>query len=134
MTNLMSSWSTLAYNIKSKEEIAASVIKIHAACLKDGHLMNVLDHPQACGCSASKGDGLTCGTVARTTVQVLNVADHYTVEQYPGGCTALKAAPEINRSNKSRGPGDGCMPSGQHPIKNWLSRNGNTVILGLQEI
>ena len=97
--------------------------------------MNVLDHPQACGCSASEGDDLTCGTVVSTTAQNLSVADHYTVEQDSGVCTELKAAPKFHHSNKSSGPGHGCMPSGQHPrIIYRLSRNGNTVILGLQEI
>ena len=89
-------------------------VKMPAACSSDGHLMNILERPQACGCTASECDGLTCGTVARTTAQDHSVDDHYTVEQAPGGCTEVQAAPKVHHSNKSSGPGHGCMPSGQH--------------------
>ncbi|CAI5745401.1 unnamed protein product [Peronospora destructor] len=89
-------------------------VKMPAACSSDGHLMNILERPQACGCSASECDGLTCGTVVSTTAQDHSVVDHYTVEQAPGGCTEVQAAPKVHHSNKSSGPGHGCMPSGQH--------------------
>ena len=89
-------------------------VKMPAACSSDGHLMNILERPQACGCTASESDGLTCGTVVRTTAQDHSVDDHYTVEQAPGGCTEVQAAPKVHHSNKSSGPGHGCMPSGQH--------------------
>ena len=79
--------------------------------------MNVMERLQACGCTASKCDGLTCGTVVSTTSQDLSVADPYTVEQAPGGCTEVQAAPKVHHSNKSSRPGHGCMPSGQHPRK-----------------
>ena len=70
-----------------------------------------------CGCTASESDGLTCGTVVSTTAQDHSVVSHYTVEQAPGGCTEVQAAPKVHHSNKSSGPGHGCMPSGQHPRK-----------------
>ena len=35
-------------------------VKMPATCSSDGHLMNVLERPQACGCTASECDGLTC--------------------------------------------------------------------------
>ena len=89
-------------------------VKMPATCSSDGHLMNILERPQACGCTASECDGLTCGSVVRTTAQDHSVADHYTVEQAPGGCTEVQAAPKVHHSNKSSGPGHGCMPSGQH--------------------
>ncbi|MCY0725446.1 hypothetical protein OVW19_27235, partial [Klebsiella pneumoniae] len=76
-------------------------VKISAACLSDGHLMNILERPQACGCSASECDGLTCGSVVSTTAQDHSVVDHYTVEQAPGDCTEVQAAPKVHHSNKS---------------------------------
>ena len=36
-------------------------VKMPATCSSDGHLMSVLERPQACGCTASECDGLTCG-------------------------------------------------------------------------
>ena len=92
-------------------------VKMPATCSSDGHLMNILERPQACGCTASESDGLTCGTVVSTTAQDHSVVSHYTVEQAPGGCTEVQAAPKVHHSNKSSGPGHGCMPSGQHPSK-----------------
>ena len=37
-------------------------VKMPATCSSDGHPMNVLERPQACGCTVSECDGLTCGT------------------------------------------------------------------------
>ena len=54
-----------------------------AACSSDGHLMNVLERSQACECSTSECDGLTCGSVVSTTAQDLSVTDSHTVEQEP---------------------------------------------------
>ena len=48
--------------------------------------MNVMERPQACGCTSSELDGLTSGMAVSTTAQDLIVVDNYTVEQYPGGC------------------------------------------------
>ena len=92
-------------------------VKMPAACSSDDHLMNVMERPQAFGCTASECDGLTCGTVVSTTAQDLSVADHYTVEQAPGGCTEIQTAPKVQHSKKLSGSGHGCMPSGQHPRK-----------------
>ena len=55
-------------------------VQMPAACSSDGHLMNVLERPQACGCPTSECDGLTCGTVVSTTAQDLSVVSHYTEE------------------------------------------------------
>ena len=38
-------------------------VKMPAAYSSDGHLISVLERPQACGCSTSECDGLNCGTV-----------------------------------------------------------------------
>ena len=61
-------------------------VKMPAACLSDGHLMNILERPQACGGPTSECDGLSCGTVVSTTAQEDSVEDCYTVEQAAGGC------------------------------------------------
>ena len=92
-------------------------VKMPASCSSDGHLMNVMERPQACGRTASKCDGLTCGTVVSTTAQDLSVADPYTVERAPGGCTEVQTELKVHHSNKSSGPGHGCMTCGQHPRK-----------------
>ena len=42
-------------------------VKRPATCSSDGHLMNVMERPQACGYTASECDGLTCGKVVSTT-------------------------------------------------------------------
>ena len=78
-------------------------------CLSDGHLMNVFERPQACRCTESECDGLTCGTVASTTVQDRSVVDHYSVEKTPGNCASSQADPRYHHS-KTSGSGQGCMP------------------------
>uniref|UniRef100_A0AAV1VFX5 Reverse transcriptase domain-containing protein n=1 Tax=Peronospora matthiolae TaxID=2874970 RepID=A0AAV1VFX5_9STRA len=85
-----------------------------AACSSDGHPMNVLERPQACGCTTSECDGLTCGTVVSTTAQNLSVPNGYTSEQSSGGCEETQAAPKVHHSNKSGGLGQRCIPSGEH--------------------
>ena len=35
-------------------------VKMTDTCSSDVHLMNVLERPQVCGCTASECDGLTC--------------------------------------------------------------------------
>uniref|UniRef100_A0AAV1VN61 Reverse transcriptase n=1 Tax=Peronospora matthiolae TaxID=2874970 RepID=A0AAV1VN61_9STRA len=85
-----------------------------AACSSDGHLMNVLERPQACGCTTSECDGLTCGTVVSTTAQNLSVPNGYTSEQSSGGYEETQAAPKVHHSNKSGGLGQRCIPSGEH--------------------
>ena len=49
--------------------------------------MNVIERPQACGCTATECDGLTRGTVVSTTAQDLSASDHYNVEKALAGCT-----------------------------------------------
>ena len=106
-------------------------VKTPAACSSDGHLMNVLERPQACGCSASEYYGLTCGTVLSTTAQDHSVVDHSTADQAPVDCTEVQAAPKDHQSNKSGGPGHECMSRGQHPSRRKrLPQRISTVILG----
>ena len=90
-------------------------VKMPAACSSDGHLMNVMERPEACGCTASESDGLTCGTVDSTTAQYHTVTTNHTVEEAAGGCADAQAAPKVHYSNKSSGSGHGRTPSGRHP-------------------
>ena len=76
-----------------------------------------MDRLQACGCTASECDGLTCGTIVSMTAQDLGVPDHYTVEQDPGGWTEVQSVPKGHLSNKSSRLEQGCMPRGQRPRK-----------------
>ena len=78
--------------------------------------MNALERPQACGCTASECDGLTCGKVVSTTAQDHSVTTNHTVEEAAGGCADAQAAPKLHHSNKSSGSGYGCTPSGRHPV------------------
>ena len=88
-------------------------VKMPATCLSDGHLMNVLERPQACGSTASECDSLTCGTVVSTTAQDHSVTTNYTVEEAFGGCADAQAAPKVYHSNKSSGSGHECTPRGR---------------------
>ena len=81
-------------------------------------MMNVLELPQACGCTASECDRLTCGTVVSTTAQDHSVTTHHTVEEAAGGCADAQAVSKVHHSNKSSGSGHGCTSSGRHPRKN----------------
>ena len=67
-------------------------VQMPAACSSDGHLMNILERPQACGCPTSECDGLTCGTVVSTTAQDLSVVSHYTEEQASDDCAEAQVA------------------------------------------
>ena len=78
--------------------------------------MNVLERTQACGCTASECDGLTCGTVVSTTAQDHSVTTNHTVEEAAGGCADAQAAPKVHHSNKSSGSGYSSTPSGRHPV------------------
>ena len=44
-------------------------VKMPATCSSGGHLMNILERSQACGCTASECNGLTCGTVVSESAQ-----------------------------------------------------------------
>ena len=89
-------------------------VKMPATCSSDGHLMNVLERPQACGCPTSECDGLTCGTVVSTTAQDHGGISNPTVELAAGGCAKTQAAPKVHHSNKSSGLRQECTPSGRH--------------------
>ena len=87
-------------------------VKMPATCSSDCHLMNVLERPQACGCTASDCDGLTCGTVVSTSAQYYCVTTYHNREEAAGGCADAQGAPKVHHSNKSSGSGHGCTPSG----------------------
>ena len=93
-------------------------VKMPATCSSDGHMMNVLELPQACGCTASECDSLTSGTVVSTTAQDHSVTTNHTVEEAAGGCADAQEAPKVHHSNKSSGSGHECTPRGRHPSKN----------------
>uniref|UniRef100_A0AAV1T2G8 CCHC-type domain-containing protein n=1 Tax=Peronospora matthiolae TaxID=2874970 RepID=A0AAV1T2G8_9STRA len=90
-------------------------VKMPAVCSSDGHLMNVLERPQACGCTTSECDGLTCGTVVSTITRVHSVEGHYTVESNSGTCVETQAAPKVHHSKRSSGLEHGCTPRRVHP-------------------
>ena len=89
-------------------------VDMTAACSPEGHLMNVLEHPPPYGFTTSTCDGLTCFSVVSMIAQNCNVSNHHILEQVPGDCTETQKAPEAHHSNKSSGPGNGCLLSGQH--------------------
>ena len=101
-------------------------MKMPATCSSDGHLMNVLERPQACGCTASECDGLARGTVVSKTAQTPN----HTVEEDAGGCADAQAAPKVHHSNKSSRSDIGVRLAGDtQVIINQLPTRGNTMIL-----
>ena len=87
-------------------------VKMPATCSSDGHLMNVLERPQACGCTTSECDGLTCGTVISTTAQDHSVITNHNVESAAGGCVNAQAAPKVHHSKKSSELRHECTLSG----------------------
>uniref|UniRef100_A0AAV1V363 Uncharacterized protein n=1 Tax=Peronospora matthiolae TaxID=2874970 RepID=A0AAV1V363_9STRA len=86
-----------------------------AVCSSDGHLMNVLERLQACGCTTSECDGLTCGTVVSTIAQDHSVAGQYTVKPSSGTCVETQAAPKVHHSKRSSGLEHGCTTRRVHP-------------------
>ena len=42
------------------------------------------------------------------------MTNSHTVEQVAVGCEETQAAPKVHHSNKSSGPGQRCIPSGEH--------------------
>uniref|UniRef100_A0AAV1VLA3 Uncharacterized protein n=1 Tax=Peronospora matthiolae TaxID=2874970 RepID=A0AAV1VLA3_9STRA len=65
--------------------------------------MNVLERPQACGCTTSERDGLTCGMVVSTTAQDYSVEGHCIVEPASVTCVKTQAAPKVHHSKRSSG-------------------------------
>ena len=95
-------------------------VKMPAAYSSDGHLMNVL-------VVHKRVDVLRVSAMASIVVRLLvltaqdrSVANPYTVDQAPGGCTDVQAAPKVHHSKKSSGSGHGCTPSGRYPRKKKL--------------
>uniref|UniRef100_A0AAV1U172 Uncharacterized protein n=1 Tax=Peronospora matthiolae TaxID=2874970 RepID=A0AAV1U172_9STRA len=86
-----------------------------AVCSSDGHLMNVLERLQVCGCTTSEFDGLTCGTVVSTIAQDHSVEGHYSVKLASGTCVETQAAPEVHHSKRSSGLEHGCTSRSLHP-------------------
>uniref|UniRef100_A0AAV1V866 Uncharacterized protein n=1 Tax=Peronospora matthiolae TaxID=2874970 RepID=A0AAV1V866_9STRA len=86
-----------------------------AVCSSDGHLMNVLERPQACECNTSECDDLTCGTVVSTIAQDHSVEDHCTVEPASGTCVETQDASKVHHSKISSGLEHGCTPRRMHP-------------------
>uniref|UniRef100_A0AAV1TM56 C2H2-type domain-containing protein n=1 Tax=Peronospora matthiolae TaxID=2874970 RepID=A0AAV1TM56_9STRA len=79
--------------------------------------MDVLERPQACGCTTSECDGHTCGTVASTIAQDHSVEGHYTVKPASGTCVEAQAAPKVHHSKRSSGLEHGCTSRRLHPRK-----------------
>ena len=95
--------------------------------------MNILERPQACKCTTSECDGLTCGTVVSTTAQDHSVIMNHIVESAAGGCANSQAAPKVHHSNKSSGLRDERMPSQRHSRKIPVAQKGHRMILGRVE-
>ena len=93
--------------VRAKGELAVSIREDARRFFIRRLMMNIMERPQACGCTVSECDDLTCGSVVRTIAQDHSVDDHYTVEQAPGNCIEVQAAPKVHYSNKSSGPGHG---------------------------
>uniref|UniRef100_A0AAV1UB66 Polyprotein n=1 Tax=Peronospora matthiolae TaxID=2874970 RepID=A0AAV1UB66_9STRA len=79
-------------------------VMMPVVCSSDGHMMNVLERPQACGCTTSECDGLTCGTVVITTAQDHSVEVHYNMEPSSGACVKTQDVPKLHHSKISSGP------------------------------
>ena len=92
--------------------------------------MNVLERPQACGCTASECDGLTSGTVVSTTAQDHSVTANHTVEEAAGGYVDAQAAPRsttrISRVDRDM---DVYLAGVIQLRINQLPTQGNTMIL-----
>uniref|UniRef100_A0AAV1U0L0 Uncharacterized protein n=1 Tax=Peronospora matthiolae TaxID=2874970 RepID=A0AAV1U0L0_9STRA len=90
-------------------------VKMPAVCSSGLHLMSVLERPQACGCTTSECDGLTCGTDVSTIAQAHSVEGHYTVEPASGTCVETQAAPKVHHSKRQSGLEHECTPRRLHP-------------------
>uniref|UniRef100_A0AAV1U8M7 Uncharacterized protein n=1 Tax=Peronospora matthiolae TaxID=2874970 RepID=A0AAV1U8M7_9STRA len=77
-------------------------VRMLAVCSSDGHLKHILGRLQACGCTTSEFDGLTCGTVVSMTAQDHSVKGHCTVEQASGTCVETQAAPKVEQHVEAR--------------------------------
>ena len=80
-------------------------------------MRGVLERLQACGCTASKWDGLTCGTVVSTTAQDNSVTKNHTMEEAAGGCADAQAAPKVHHSKV------GLHPSKNKPVSHTGQHN-----------
>ena len=93
-------------------------VDVPVTCSSYGHLMNAMERPLTCGCTASECDGLACGSVVSTTAHGHGVADLHTMKSDSGDCIEMQIAPKAHHPNKSSGLGHGGPPNGQHPSDN----------------
>ena len=93
-------------------------VKMPSVCSSDGHLMNALERPQACGCITSECDGLTCGTIASMTAQDHSVEGHYTVEPVRSDSVEAQVAPNVRHLERPSRLEHGCTPNRVHPRRN----------------
>ena len=85
--------------------------------------MNAMERPLTCGCTTSKCDGCTCGSVVSTTAHGHGVADRHTMKPDSGDCIEMQVVLKTHHPNKSRELGHDCPISGQHPDNNQSIAN-----------
>ena len=88
-----------------------------------GHLINVMELPQAYGCVMSECHSLTSSLAVSRTTQDCKVTNFHTVEKDFGDCVETQRVPKAHYSNDLSGPGFGCPPNGHHVIDNQLVVN-----------
>ena len=66
------------------------------ACSPDGHPTNVLERIKSCGCTTSKCDGLSCGSVISTTAQDHDMTNHHIAEQDSVDCIKMQETPKAH--------------------------------------
>ena len=71
-------------------------VDMPVACSPDVHLINAMERPLTCGCTASECDGLTCGSVVSTTAHGHSVADRHTMRPDSGDCIEMQVAPKVH--------------------------------------
>ena len=106
-------------------------VKMPASFSSDGHMMNVLESPHACGCTSSLCDDITCGTVVSKTIQYSSIVDHYTMEQAPGDCASAHLVPKVStRISRVEREIDACRDDIIQERGDWMPRDGKKVIPG----
>ena len=89
----------------------------------DGHLINAMERPLTCGCTASECDGLTCGSVVSTTAHGHGGDYCNTMKPDSGDCIEMQAASKVYHPSKSSGLGHGCSRKSQAPSKHEVIAN-----------
>ena len=80
-------------------------VDMPVACSSDGNLMNAMERPLTCGCTASECDGLTCGSVVSTTARGHSVPGCHTMKPDSGACIGMQVAPKVHHPSESSGSG-----------------------------